>query len=117
MTDPTAQTLKPCPFCGDNSVAVRSEWIASPVEYMAQVYCRGCDVAGPMSEYKHDAEEDAITDAIGMWNTRAPDPSMAARLEKAEALAIYLDCAINGVWLPHHLEEARAALSAYRGEA
>lgn len=59
----------PCPFCG-NSAIVRSSVIPG------RGFCEECGAEGPWSPYFE-----------GDWNTRAPDPRVAALLETLDDVA------------------------------
>ena len=55
-----AVELLPCPFCGSENI------IAEP--YGAEYFCcHNCEASGPMSDTRGT-----------LWNTRAPDPAVAA---------------------------------------
>lgn len=105
MNDLTAQTLKPCPFCG-KSLSERDGML---FHREADTRDGACILAGLGIAMVHSKWG---TEQVSAWNTRAPDPSMAARLEKAEALAEAVEA--SGVYAGMDLG---AALSAYRGEA
>lgn len=66
-----SEKLKPCPFCGDNMIVVDNGEICCPVEYEASARCANCDAQGP-GAYRHDSVDDAIAEAITLWNTRTP---------------------------------------------
>ena len=72
--------LKPCPFCGCETVEDWSEstW-PRPVMWM---YCAECNAKGPRVMMQRNEEaEDWMGRAIAAWNNRIPDP--AADLERA----------------------------------
>lgn len=59
--------LLPCPFCGERTYLSTSDidgWIAA-------VACDGCDMRGPMSEWKYADVEEAKADALVRWSAAA----------------------------------------------
>lgn len=85
--------LKPCPFCGGKSISDDTYSICCPVEWFGQFRCCDCDTVGPLSEYKHDNQEDAQADGAKAWNARAITPQEAAKvLAKAARLDYAIEC-------------------------
>lgn len=64
MTDRTQADLLPCPFCGGD-LSASAEDIDC---FISHVECDGCDMRGPISEWKHPDPEEAKADAINRWN-------------------------------------------------
>ena len=52
--------LMPCPFCGDSDVQLIDQWDGKKGTWT--VWCRPCDIEGPMGSKK---------EAINKWNKRA----------------------------------------------
>lgn len=61
--------LSPCPFCGGNMICVDNGEICCPIEYEASARCSDCDAQGP-GAYRLDTVEEAIDEAIRLWNSR-----------------------------------------------
>jgi hypothetical protein len=55
--------LKPCPFCG-GVLDVSADDIDG---FIGHVECNGCDMRGPISEWKYDDPEEAKADAVSRW--------------------------------------------------
>lgn len=68
-TFPPVKAL-PCPFCGNDIVAVKSESTDFLTEYCASVHCAECDTQGPWT-YRYSTEEGAMRQAVAKWNARA----------------------------------------------
>lgn len=70
--------LKPCPFCGGNSL----EYQLSDIEgWIAHVLCTDCDdMLGPMSECKYDDQSEAKEDAAKAWNRRPAGVTLSREL-------------------------------------
>lgn len=63
------QEIKQCPFCGGNIIFVGNDEICCPVEYEAYAQCMDCDAQGP-GAYRFGTREEAIEEAIRLWNGR-----------------------------------------------
>jgi hypothetical protein len=68
MTD---EKLKPCPWCGDGTIAIDVDEICCPVEYTGQARCTECDACGPCTA-RHDTKDDAIEEAAVLWDAISP---------------------------------------------
>ncbi len=77
--------LKACPFCGatgvDKGWMQYSKRLGGSDQMMYFVVCRECQAEGPWDL--------AVSGAAEAWNTRAPDPLVAALVEAAEAAFNY----------------------------
>jgi Lar family restriction alleviation protein len=112
------ERLLPCPFCGGS--ATLKTFRTSEDSEGAQVECKNC---GARTEATDDAYADTAT-ACMIWNTRAPNPEAAtriqqltARTESAEAQVERLREALERIADPtsfwsKHEDIARAALNA-----
>lgn len=102
--------LLPCPFCG--SVAEMQEGEKGQAGCFEFIYDVECSECLCRTYYWKDTEDEAIT----AWNTRAPDPRIAALEAERDALRSVVHQAIEwdgydaegqpAVWL----DEARKAL-------
>ena len=75
-------TLLPCPWCGNKEVY----WTHSSDGDggSAYVYCSDCDACGPQGKaYTKDGFSD---EADQRWNTRVPDPALAAKDQRIAEL-------------------------------
>lgn len=61
-----SEQLKPCPFCGAEP---REEWNGG-----RQILCEVCGVGTSV--------EDTPEKALAVWNTRAPDATLSAEVER-----------------------------------
>lgn len=81
--------LLPCPFCGGEArptAHLTYSWFA-PV-------CKSCGVRGPSVNIESGSDPQKLRElmnkADALWNTRAPNEEMAARMREAEIhMAIY----------------------------
>lgn len=75
-----SERLKPCPFCGSNSLEFRDSDIEG---WISHVSCLDCDdMIGPMSKYKYDDVEDAHADAAEAWNRRHQEQDQSSEFER-----------------------------------
>lgn len=65
------QEIKQCPFCGGNIIYVENDEICCPIVYEANAKCMDCDAQGP-GAYGFGTLEEAIEEAIRLWNGRLP---------------------------------------------
>lgn len=92
------EELKPCPFCGH-----ATQFQVSDIDgWIANLYCSGCDMQGPSSEFKYDDVEEAKADCLARWNTR---PLGNGKPEVSEGVRAYVQ------WADNVRQEARALLS------
>lgn len=80
-----SDTLIPCPFCGDEDVALHPNDLATCGKEIGQpnvdcffVHCDCCGADGPPTESEHES--------ILNWNRRATLQQQASRLDAAENL-------------------------------
>lgn len=77
--------LLPCPWCG-GELYVSVQDIDN---FIGHVECGGCDMRGPISEWKYEDPEEAKADAVERWNaawnrrTGAPQAQPDARAVEA----------------------------------
>ena len=79
---PDELTLLPCPWCGNKEVY----WTHSSDGEggSAYVYCSDCDACGPQGKaYTKNGFSD---EADQRWNTRVPDPALAAKDQRIAEL-------------------------------
>lgn len=74
-----ADTMKPCPFCGDTEVSVRL------VRDGYAAYCVACHATGEAFHKAFD-KEGAVELAFAAWNRRAPDPERDSLAERVRVL-------------------------------
>lgn len=81
--------LLPCPWCG-GELYVSVQDIDN---FIGHVECGGCDMRGPISEWKYEDPEEAKADAVerwnAAWNRRSPAPQAQpdARAVEGEPVA------------------------------
>lgn len=77
MTPTQEAGLKPCPFC-QHEVELKSYDSDGWISYLS---CSGCDMQGPVSEFKYGDPEDAKADALERWKSAwpalSPEPMQA----------------------------------------
>lgn len=78
--------LLPCPWCG-GELYVSVQDIDN---FIGHVECGGCDMRGPISEWKYEDPEEAKADAVerwnAAWNRRSPAPQAQPDARAMEAL-------------------------------
>ena len=78
--------LLPCPWCG-GELYVSVQDIDN---FIGHVECGGCDMRGPISEWKYEDPEEAKADAVerwnAAWNRRTPAPQAQPDARAVEAL-------------------------------
>lgn len=78
--------LLPCPWCG-GELYVSVQDIDN---FIGHVECGGCDMRGPISEWKYEDPEEAKADAVerwnAAWNRRSPTPQAQPDARAVEAL-------------------------------
>ena len=78
--------LLPCPWCG-GELYVSVQDIDN---FIGHVECGGCDMRGPISEWKYEDPEEAKADAVerwnAAWNRRSPAPQAQPDARAVEAL-------------------------------
>jgi len=92
MTAPVSPSapveLLPCPFCG-SELSVSAEDIDC---FIGHVECSGCDMRGPISEWKYEDPEEAKAAAAARWSAAwsrlaaSPAPSMVGLRETLMSL-------------------------------
>ena len=104
--------LMPCPFCG-SELDVLTQDIDN---FIGHVECSGCDMRGPISEWKYEDPEEAKVDAVerwnAAWNRRAPAPQAQpdARAVEGENTAFKIASDLHAAYeqliygLPRYLE-------------
>ena len=86
--------LGECPFC-QSQLHLDTDDIEGWIAYVA---CTGCDMRGPISEWKYDDIEDAKADGLARWyaawNARTPAKAGEDGVREADidCLDAILDC-------------------------
>lgn len=90
-----ALKLLPCPFCGGSSLKARTDDIDG---FIAHIECTDCDdMVGPMSQFKYEAEDDAVKCAAEVWNRRAPISSGPTWDTNHEGYRAIFNAALAGI--------------------
>jgi len=77
-------TLKPCPFCGAPAELGVREWPGEARDYW--VWCSRYSATDPHGCFATTREHQGPDNAIAAWNTRVPDPALAAARERVAEL-------------------------------
>lgn len=73
-----ALKLPLCPFCQQ-----QTDWNLDDIDgWIASVSCSGCDMVGPMSEFKYDDPEEAKVDALARWHRGFPPAADAGEVRE-----------------------------------
>lgn len=81
MTTQAGQTLEPCPFCSNTDLEFLENRQSS---FSERIVCRKCDAWRIDQHACRLSELSFYSKAITDWNTRAPDPLIAALTEALE---------------------------------